>query len=185
MSKNHPKERSKTIFFWLDKNLERNLMLFFYSYLSLVIFLEVVRRFLFNVQTTWGGPTAMYAFVWLSWMGCSYNIKTRTHLRFPGFRARMAPTKQLLCFLLDDLIWILISIVVLVSSIKLLSLQVSIQQPIEGTDNIPMWLASLSVPVGFCFVLFRVIQDIFLNIKLFRSSQSLMKTYKDEELEQI
>jgi TRAP-type C4-dicarboxylate transport system permease small subunit len=185
MLKSHPKERLKQFYFWIDRNAETILMRFFYGYLSLIIFLEVVRRFFFKVQTTWGAPTAIYAFIWLSWIGCSHNIRERTHLRFPGFRAHMSHTKQFLCFLLDDLIWLLISIIVLISSIKLLSLQISVGQTIEGTDNIPQWIATLSVPVGFCFVVFRVVQDIFINIRYFRYGQPFMKTMEEETAEEL
>ena len=158
--------------FWLDENVERVGMHTFYSYLALIIFVEVCRRFIFKAQTSWGAPTAVHAFIWLSWLGCSYCIKNRIHLRFPTFRARMPYVGQFLSFLLDDLIWLLISAIVLVSSIKMLSLQIMFGQTIEGTDNIPQWLATLSVPVGFFLVVFRTIQDIFINIRKFKSKEA-------------
>lgn len=159
---------------WLDNNIEKVMMNGFYSYMVLVVFIEVITRFVFKFQTSWGGVTAVHAFLWLSWLGCSWGIRTRSHLRFPGVRSNMSHGKQFICFLLDDVVWMIIAVVVLISSIKLLALQVMIGQTIEGTDNIPQWIATLSVPFGFSLVIIRAIQDIFINIGKYRNGEEFM-----------
>jgi len=171
--------------FWIDENAERVLMNLFYSYLALIIFIEVVRRFVFHTQTSWGSTTAIHAFVWISWLGCAFCIKKRNHLRFPGIRSNISHTAQFYCFLLDDLIWLIIAAVVLVSSIKLVSLQIMIGQTIEGTDNVPQWLATISIPVGFSLVVIRVFQDVIFNIKTYKLKEPFMKKPEEETLEEL
>ena len=41
---------------WIDANVERIIILFAYFFMAGIIFVEVIRRFLFSEQVAWGVP---------------------------------------------------------------------------------------------------------------------------------
>ena len=83
----------------IDRDGERYLMLVFYCTIVFVIVTEVIRRFVFSYSSLWGEEVARYAFIYLGWVGASYAVKQRAHIRFdvvlqllPRLRRHIAPT---------------------------------------------------------------------------------------------
>ena len=66
----------------LDEHAERYAMLVFYVFICAVIVQEVIRRFVFNFSSAWAQETAQYAFIYLGYIGASFAVKERAHIRF-------------------------------------------------------------------------------------------------------
>ena len=65
----------------LDENFERWLMFGFYTHVVAIVFIEVLRRFVFSYSSMWGEETARYTFIYLVWLGAAAAIKDRSHIR--------------------------------------------------------------------------------------------------------
>ena len=65
----------------LDENFERWLMFALYSHIVAIVFVEVIRRFVFSYSSIWAEETARYAFIYLVWLGASAAIRDRSHIR--------------------------------------------------------------------------------------------------------
>jgi TRAP-type C4-dicarboxylate transport system permease small subunit len=87
---------------WLDNNAEKTIILISYVVMAGIIFVEVIRRFVFGQQAPWSSTIPIYLFLWVVWAGCAYNVKLRTHLRFEEFRSRMSYTGGLMAQLPQD-----------------------------------------------------------------------------------
>ena len=61
---------------------ERWLMLWLYAFITLVIVIEVIRRFVFDYSSLWGEEAARYAFIYLVWISAAVGVKNRAHIRF-------------------------------------------------------------------------------------------------------
>ena len=59
----------------VNEDGERWLLLWFYSFIVMVIFIEVVRRFVLSYSSVWGEETARYAFIYLVWIGASAAVR--------------------------------------------------------------------------------------------------------------
>ena len=59
----------KSVFGWLDANIEKVFILVAYGAMGSIIFVEVIRRFFFNVQAPWSTTIPIAMFLWLTWMG--------------------------------------------------------------------------------------------------------------------
>ncbi len=86
---------------WLDRNAERTLILFAYSAMALIIVYAVFERFVFKTQIPWSSSIPIYLFLWVTWIGCSHNVRKRTHLNFNDLRTRMPYGAQFACMCLD------------------------------------------------------------------------------------
>ena len=63
-----------TLLYWLDRNVEKTIILASYVAMAGIIFVEVIRRFLFDQQAAWSSTIPIYLFLWVTWMGASWNF---------------------------------------------------------------------------------------------------------------
>lgn len=148
----------RSIIKWLDDNTERYLIIGLYAALALVVVGDVASRVLTGNQSQWGSSISIYCFIWLSWIGCAYHVKKRTHLRFGSFRQKLPRVFQAACYIFDDLLWIALGAVVITGVHSLISMQLMLNNLIQGT-SLPLFLATISIPIGWGLVIFRGVHD--------------------------
>ena len=83
-----------------------------------IIFVEVIRRFAFGQQAPWSSTIPIYLFLWVTWVGCAYTARKRSHLRFEELRSRMSYGGQFCCMMLDHIIWIGFSLLVIYYAVE-------------------------------------------------------------------
>jgi len=137
-------------------------MLPLYGFIALMIGGEGIFRYLTSTQTQWGGTAAIQAFIFLSWIGCAYHVRHRTHLRFDALRKRLPPSLRVAACVIDDLIWLLLAAIVVYYSSEVAQMQRSLGSTLEGTDSFPLWLATASVPASWLLIGCRAVQDLIL-----------------------
>lgn len=165
------------IYRWCNANLEYTLMNVCYGLCTLIVFVEATRRYLLRSQAPWSGQAAIYLFIWLSWIGCAYAIKTRTHLRFDELRRQVPYTGQFLLQQLDYLVWIVLAVIVCVFGVKQMVLQAHLGSVVQGTDHFPLWIAFLGVPFGWSLVIWRVVQCSLEDVRRFRAGEPVLDTF--------
>ena len=111
----------------------------------------------------------------MTWVGCSYNVKLRTHLAFAEFRTAMPRKGQMACLTMDAVLWIGFAWVVLVTSSRLVANSASNFQIMLGTDNILQWWFLISVPISFLMLVGRVIENWLTDLKNFREGNTLIE----------
>ena len=160
---------------WLDKRIESTIMVTSYLMIGAIIFVEVVRRFTIGQQAPWSTTLPPFLFLVMTWVGCSYNVKLRTHLAFVEFRSAMGRAGQMLCLSLDAILWIGFSWVVVVTSSRLVANSASNFQIMLGTDNVLQWWFLISVPIAFMMLVGRVIENWLVDWTNYRSGEPLLK----------
>ena len=137
-------------------------MLPLYAFIALMIGGEGILRYLTSTQTQWGGTAAIQAFIFLSWAGCAYHVRHRSHLRFDAVRKRLPARMRLAACVTDGFIWLLLAAVIVYHSWGVVVMHHSLGAALEGTDSFPLWLASASVPASWVLIGCRAIQDLVL-----------------------
>jgi len=161
------------MFKWLDENIEKSIILVNYVAMTGIIFVEVIRRFVFNEQAAWSSTIPIYLFLWVTWIGCAYCCKTRSHLRFEEFRARLPYGGQFLCMVLDHLTWIAFSLLIIYYSLEQVQIAYDNFAIVQGTDDVMQWWFYLATPVGFGLVIYRVLQNLFEDIGRYKRGESM------------
>jgi len=159
---------------WAERNFEQTLMVISYLAIGGIIFVEVIRRFVFELQAPWSTTLPPFLFLIMTWFGCSLNVKLRTHLAFAEFRSNMPRGGQMACLLLDALLWIGFSWVVVVTAGKVAANSAANFQIMLGTNNVMQWWFLLSVPLAFTTLVARVIENLVTDIKNFRRGKTLI-----------
>ena len=160
---------------WLDKRIESTIMVTSYLMIGAIIFVEVVRRFTIGQQAPWSTTLPPFLFLVMTWVGCSYNVKLRTHLAFSEFRTAMGRLGQILCLSMDAVLWIGFSWVVIVTSSRLVANSASNFQIMLGTDNVLQWWFLISVPLAFMMLVGRVIENLMEDWSNYRSGEPLIQ----------
>ncbi len=159
---------------WAEQNFEQLLMVVSYLLIGGIIFVEVIRRFVFQVQAPWSTTLPPFLFLIMTWFGCSYNVKLRTHLAFAEFRFNMPRKGQIACQALDALLWIGFSWIVVVTATKVAVNSAANFQIMLGTDNVMQWWFLLSVPLAFTTLVARVIENLLTDIRNYRQGNTII-----------
>ncbi len=157
----------------LDRKAEYWLNLLFYAYILAIIFFEVVSRYVLKASVAWAEETAIYAFIWLSYLSAARLARTRSHLSFTMLRDAMGRRGQLACLLISDTCLIGLSLVIIGYMFGPIRDSIAFGQTMLGA-NLPIWLATLSVPVGWTLVLIRTVQRALDSVRAYRRGHSLV-----------
>lgn len=159
---------------WIERNLEASVMVSTYLLIGAIIFVEVFRRFILNVQAPWSTTLPPFLFLIMTWAGCAYNVKLRTHLSFAEFRMNMPRGLQFACLTLDALLWIGFSWIVIVTSTQVAANSAANFQILLGTDNVLQWWFLVSVPLSFLMIASRALENWLTDLKNLRTGQKLI-----------
>lgn len=159
---------------WLDRHAERTLILLAYSSMALIIVYAVFERFAFSTQIPWSSSIPIYLFLWVTWIGCAYNVRRRTHLVFNDFRLRMPYGAQFACMWLDTLLWIAFGSIVAYYSIEQTQIAYDNFAIVQGTDNVMQWWFYLATPLGWSLLMFRSLQNLWEDIVRYRNKEPFL-----------
>lgn len=159
----------------LDRHLERSLMVAVYLAIAGIIFVEVIRRFVFSLQAPWSTTLPPYLFLLLTWFGCAFNVKLRAHLSFSEFRTRMPRPAQLLCLIIDNLLWLGMAWIVITTTMRLTANSASNFQILLGTDNVMVWWFMILVPLSFTILAARAVENMIEDLHRYREGAALIE----------
>lgn len=154
--------------FWLNENVEKVVVLIAYSGMAGIIFVEVIRRFLFSQQVAWSTSIPILLFLWLTWFGASLNVKNRSHLSLNELRMRLPYGGQFLCLILDAVLWIGFGILVIYYSTEQVTLAYDNFAIVAGTNSVMQWWFYLATPLAWVLLLFRVLQNLYHDIQRYK-----------------
>ncbi len=159
---------------WIDQNIEKLVIFICYASMTGIVFVEVIRRFVFSVQAAWSTTIPIYLFLWITWVGASYNVRIRTHLNFDELRIRLPYIWQFSLQILDAVLWFVFGIIVIIYSTEQVNLAKENFMIVQGTDNVLQWWFYVATPVAWLLLLFRVLQNLREDIQLFRAGKPLL-----------
>lgn len=157
-----------------DRYFERVLMVSCYLLMAGIIFVEVFRRFVLSEQAPWSTTLPPFLFLILTWFGCAYNVRLRTHLAFSELRMALPRVGQFACICLDHLLWLVFCWIVVVTSLRVVANSASNYQILLGTDNVMQWWLLASVPLSFIAMAARTFENAAEDIANFRHGRNLI-----------
>ena len=158
---------------WLDRNIEKLVIFICYSSMAGIVFVEVIRRFVFSQQAAWSTTIPIYLFLWITWVGASYNVRIRSHLKFDEIRVRLPYNIQFLLQVIDAVLWILFGVIVVIYSTEQVQLAKENFMIVQGTDNVLQWWFYLATPLAWSLLIIRVLQNLLEDIKSFINREPL------------
>lgn len=159
----------------IDRHFERTVMVWSYLLIAAVIFVEVFRRFVLNQQAPWSTTLPPFLFLIMTWFGCAYNVRLRTHLAFAEFRTAMPRAGQLAMLCLDAVLWLTFCWIVVVTSTRVAANSAANFQILLGTDNVLQWWFLVTVPLAFILLAARVLENLLEDFANYRAGRPLIE----------
>lgn len=160
---------------WIDRNFERMIAVTAYIIIALIIFVGVIERFVFSSQVPWSTTIPPLIFMIMSWYGCSYNVKLRTHLSFSEFRSNMGPKAQYFCLVMDNVLWFIFCIICVTTMSRITVNTYDNFAIVLGTDGVMRWWFIVTMPVCFVLMAGRVLSNALIDRNRYRNNETLIQ----------
>ncbi len=151
---------------WLDDYFEEGILAVLMSVTSIIVFLQVIMRFVFRNSLTWSEELARYLFIWMIYIGVSYGIKKRSHLAVDALDSLFGKKGILITNTIHDmfLMAFMVTMTYFGFDIVLRATRVS------AALGLPMKYVYLAPVVGFGLSIIRIIQRNIIDYKDFNKT---------------
>ncbi len=123
----------------------------FYSYMAVVVLLQVLGRYVFNYSIDWSTETATFAQIWMVLLAAGVAMHRRLHVGVDVMVSRLPNQLQRAAIIVTSLLCLWFLWVTIEGSFKLIKIGFIQTSPALG---LPMWLPYLSLPVGLSYFAF-------------------------------
>jgi C4-dicarboxylate transporter, DctQ subunit len=131
---------------------------------SLLLFVNVVMRYVFLLPIYWAEEFVRYLMVWLIFIGASQVTRWGGHVAVDIVPRVLSKRGNIILAFAVNLICIFFCIVLAYLSLKQM-LRVKGAGQISPALEIPMWIAYLSIPAGTILMLIRFLQQFWARIQ--------------------
>lgn len=164
---------------WYD-NIEKFLIVVLFLIMLVILFVNVVTRFVFHYTASWSEQASRILFVWLTFCGVSLAGMTDAHLRVTLANMIFGEKKGKIIFAIGDIISVLFSLW-LVYKIGMVMVQVLVtKQVFAAIPWLPAWILYLAGVLGMAGFTIRVIQRM---VRQYRKSGKKEKIEEKKEAE--
>lgn len=137
--------------------LEEGLLAFLLAFMTLLTFVQVVLRYVFNTGIVWSLEATTYSFAALVLIGMSYGVRTKTHIAVDLFTRRMSPAMQRYVGLLAIAICVGYALLMLYGSSVFVSRLYTLGN-LARDVHAPKWLLTATMPLGFTLLAYRFLE---------------------------
>ncbi|WP_216828662.1 TRAP transporter small permease [Alkalihalobacterium elongatum] len=133
--------------------------------ITIIMGLEVVARYVFSNSFRWSGELSRYLFIWFIFIGASYAIIEKTHIRIESIKMAFPVKVRPYLELLGNILWFAFSIFVAYIGFKYSVNMLSGKGNISTAMRIPLGIIYISIPIGYTLMAFRLLQQAYKDFK--------------------
>ena len=144
--------------------IEENLLFASLIFTVTVIFIQVVMRYVFSNSLSWSEEAARYVFIWQTWIGASYAVRKKRHLRVEVIVDRFQGVPRKFIELVVLALWIVFGCFLIYKGYQLTKL-IYMRGQISAALGISMAIPYAAIPVGSFFMTSRLVLEAFRVFK--------------------
>ena len=146
----------------------------------LLVFYQVIARFIFGSQLRWSEELARYIMLYISFVGIGAGIKYHKHVGVDLFGAVLKPKgKQILMLVIAVLTSVIL--VIFTYYTGLVSVRIMKSGQVSPAAHIPMWIPYATLPLGFFGGILRQCEEIIKIVKT--PAEELIRREQEEKAE--
>jgi len=147
---------------WLDNYLELTVSVFLISLMAILIFLQVIMRYVMHNSLSWSEELARYAFVWLIYIAISYGSKLMKHIKIDAGLSIFPKKSRPYIVILGDVLFLFFALYIVYTGSKYTMMQIRLHKT-SAALGIPMEYITFAPVAGFVLVMIRQIQTLFFR----------------------
>lgn len=124
-----------------------------------LIFGQVVGRYVFSSAPSWTEEMARYIHIFQVWIGASYAVKLRQHIRVEAFITRFHGVFRQILEIISILVWFVMALFLAVFGTELVLSSINHGQ-LAPAMQIPIWIPYLAIPLGGIGMAIRLVIQI-------------------------
>jgi C4-dicarboxylate transporter DctQ subunit len=137
--------------------IEEILISIFLGVATLLVFAQVVARYVFNAGIIWAPELVEHLFLWTVMIGASYGFKHGVHLGVDVLMKKLPETQRRIMALVAVLVSLFFT--GLMAYLSFFYVHESYKMELITIDlEIPLWIPHLALPFGFTMISIRLIQ---------------------------
>lgn len=154
----------KKVIHFLDEHFEEYILIGMMVIMVILIFVQVVMRYVLGTSILWSEELARYLFIWITWLGAAFAVKENQLITVDVVKDRLPQPLKGYVEILAFIIFLIFNIVMLKLSADLLA-TIYQRNQLTPAMRVPMWLAYSAVPVGWFMMTVRLVQQGYLKRK--------------------
>lgn len=132
---------------------------------TLIVFLQVIMRKIFNNSLTWSEELTRYIFIWQIWLGVSIAQRNKQHIKVELLSSIVKNEKVVaIVDIFATIVMIAFNIFLVINGAALVE-QMITRGNLSGAMRMPMWIVYLAVPVSAFILCLRLIAQVVEDIK--------------------
>lgn len=142
---------------WIKKladNFEGYCCAVMLAVMSVVVFMQVVFRFLIKSSLPWSEELSRYLLVYITYFGCAYGIKTGAHLGVEAFVLILPKAVQRFLNIVVQLGGLAVCLLIMKFGADIVRAQMQSGQ-LSPAMRLPMWTIYSAIPLGMAFCVIR------------------------------
>lgn len=151
-------------------HLEETLIVIALVAMTILVFLQVVLRYVFNTGILWSEEVSRYLFVWVSWLGLSLGAREDQHIKVEMVVNKLKGRPALAVKILSHLIVLAINVFIVYQGIRLMNFTLATRKK-SALLHCTMAIFQAAVPVGCGLMIIRNIEDIVKAFKGYRGTK--------------
>jgi C4-dicarboxylate transporter DctQ subunit len=137
--------------------VEEGLLAFLLALMTLLTFIQVVLRYVFNTGLVWSLEATTYSFAALVLIGMSYGVRTKTHIAVDLFTRKMPRQVRHYVALLAIVVCVIYAAMMLYGSATFVNRLYMLGNHARDIP-LPKWLLTATMPVGFTLLAYRFLE---------------------------
>ena len=142
--------------------------------MSIIIFIQVIMRYVFQNSLTWSEELARYMFVWLVYFAGSFTARREKHIRIDAainlYPKKIRPYIEIL----SEIIVLAFSIFIAITGVTVFQ-KITWSGQISPANGLPMQFVYAAPLVGFVLTAIRQIECIIKRIKNLNKPEEVSK----------
>jgi TRAP-type C4-dicarboxylate transport system permease small subunit len=140
-------------------NIEEYLCVWGTAFMTAVVFMQVIMRYVFANSLSWSEEFARFTFLWISWIGASYAVRESSHFRVEMFVNIIKGDARRYFELFVLAAWFLFCFILAWYGTRLVAFLADTGQT-SAAMRIPMYWPYASVPVGCAMMCVRLVIEM-------------------------
>ena len=153
---------------WIKDHFEEVLCGVMFVLMTLIINIEVIRRYVFQSPGAYSEEIARYLFIWTTYLGLSFAIREREHIVTDVLPRRLPPKINQIINIVSTTCFAVFAFLMAYFGYRY-SFQMVRFERITEAMHIPMVYFCSSVGIGFALAFFRLLGVLKYEIKVFRN----------------
>lgn len=148
----------------LIDNFEGYCCVFTLSAMSIIIFVQVIFRYLLKASLPWSEELSRYLLVWTTFFGGAYGVRLGAHIGVEAFMMLLPKKVKRVLNVLILIVSIALCAIIFIFSIQIVQTQLRKGQ-LSPAMRIQMGYVYLAIPFGMGLFIIRYVQNLIIEVR--------------------